>query len=67
MIMLHVPMCLFLMGDRTEIPVLGYGTSRMKIDGHVTRLINSLHVPGLDCDLLSCIQHGRNGRAVHSF
>ena len=36
-----------LMGDGTEIPVLGYGTSCMKIDLHVTRLINSLHVPGI--------------------
>ena len=43
-----------LMGDGTEIPVLGYGTPRMKFDGHVTRLINSLHVPGLNCDLFSC-------------
>ena len=40
-----------LMGDGSEIPVLGFGTSRMKIDGFVTRLVNSLHVPGLDCDL----------------
>ena len=47
-----------LMGDGTEIPVLGYGTSLMKIDRLVTRLINSLHVPGLDCDLFSCTRHG---------
>ena len=51
-----------LMGDGSEIPVLGFGTSRMKIDGFVTRLVNSLHVPGLDCDLFSCTRHGRNGR-----
>lgn len=25
-----------LMGDNSEIPVLGFGTSRMKINGHVT-------------------------------
>ena len=30
----------------------------MKIDDHVTRLLNSLHVPGLDCDLFSCTRHG---------
>ena len=37
-----------LMGDNSEIPVLGYDTSRVKINGHVVRLINSLHVPDLD-------------------
>ena len=51
-----------LMGDGTEIPVLGYGTSRMKVDGHISRLVNSLHVPELDCDLFSCTRHGRNGK-----
>ena len=39
-----------LMGDASKIPVAGYGTSRMKIDGNVTRLVNSLHVPELDYD-----------------
>ena len=47
-----------LMGDGAEIFVVGYGTSRMKIDSHVTCLINSLHVPGLDFDLFSCTRHG---------
>ena len=42
------------MGDGAEIPVLGYGTYGMKIDGYVTRLMNSLHIPELDCDLFSC-------------
>ena len=51
-----------LMGDGHESPVAGYGTSRMKIDGHVTRILNSLHVPGLDCDLFSTTRHGRNGK-----
>ena len=48
-----------IMRDETEIPVLGYGTSRMKIDGHVMHLLNSLHVPGLDCDLFSCTRNGK--------
>ena len=41
------------MGDHSEIPVLGFGTSRIKSNGHVTRLVNSLHVPDLDVDLFS--------------
>ena len=51
-----------LMGDGLEISVLGFGTARMKIDGFVTRLVNTLHVPGLDCDLFPCTCHGRNGK-----
>ena len=43
-----------LIGDGTTIPVLGYGPSEMKINVHITRFINILHVPGLDCDLFSC-------------
>ena len=46
------------MGDGAEIPVFGYDTSCMKTDGHVTQLLNSLHVPGLDCNLFSCTRHG---------
>ena len=34
----------------------------MNIDGHVTRLINSLHVPGLDCDLFPFTQHDMMGK-----
>ena len=33
----------------------------MKIDCNVTRLVNSLHVLGLDSDLISVIKHGRMG------
>ena len=33
----------------------------MKINGHVTRLVNSLHVPDLDVALFSCTRHGSNG------
>ena len=51
-----------LMGDHSQIPVLGYGTSRVKINGHVVRLVNSLHVPDLDVDLFSCTRHGSNGK-----
>ena len=49
-----------LMGDHSEIPVLGYDTSRLKINGRVVRLVNSLHVPDLDVDLFSCTRHGSN-------
>ena len=55
-----------LMGDASRIPVAGYGTSRMKIDGNITRLVNSLHVPLLDSDLFSVTKHGRMGDG-HSF
>ena len=48
-----------LMGDVSCVPVLGYGTSPMKINGNVTRIVNSLHVPGLDSDLFSVTKHGR--------
>ena len=51
-----------LMGDASKIPVAGHGTSRMKIAGNVTRLVNSLHVPELDCNLLSATKHGRMGK-----
>lgn len=46
-----------LLGDNSEISVLDYGTSCRKIDGHTIRLINSLHVPELNCDLFSCTWH----------
>lgn len=49
------------MGDGSKIPVLGYGTSRMKINSKIVRLTNSLHVPDLDCDLFSGTWHGHNG------
>ena len=49
-----------LMGDNSEIPVLGYGTARIKINGRVIRLVNSLHVPDLDVNLFSCTRHGSN-------
>ena len=51
-----------LMGESSEIPVLGYGTSRIKINGRVVRLVNSLHVPDLDVNLFSCTRHGSNGK-----
>ena len=50
-----------LMGDHSEIPVLGYDTSRVKINGYVVRLVNTLHVPDLDVDLFSCTWHSSNG------
>ena len=54
------------MGNGMEIPIAGYGTSRAKINGNVVRLPLSLHVPDLDCDLLSATRHGRKG-AGHTF
>ena len=51
-----------LMGDHSEIPVLGYSNSRVKINGHVVRLVDNLHVPDLDVDLFSCTRHGSNGK-----
>ena len=55
-----------LMGDASRVPVAGYGTSRMKLNGNVTRVLNSLHVPGLDTDLFSVTKHGRMAHG-HSF
>ena len=48
-----------LMGDGSKVPVLGVGTSRLKLDGHVIRLENCLHIPSLDADLFSASCHGR--------
>ena len=53
-------MSLFSWAMELKIQVLGYGTSPIKIDGLVTRLVNSLYIPGLDCDLFSCTRHDRN-------
>ena len=55
-----------LMGDGSRIPIHGYGTSRMKINGNVTRVLNSLHVLGLDSNLFSVTKHGRMDHG-HSF
>ena len=46
------------LGDGTKIPVLGYGTSRMKITDKIVRLSNCLHMLDLDCDLFSGTRHG---------
>ena len=45
------------MGDTSRIPVHEYGTSQMIINDNVMRVINSLHVPGLDSDLFSVTKH----------
>ena len=39
----------------------------MKIDGHLTGLFKSLHVPDLDCDLVSCTRHGTSGEEYTYF
>ena len=44
--------------DGSEIPVLGCGTSRMKINGKIVILTNSLHVPNLDCNFLPLMRSG---------
>ena len=51
-----------LIGDNSEIPVLGFGTSHMKTNGRIVRLMNTLHVPDLDVDLISCKRHGSKGK-----
>lgn len=47
------------MGDGIHVPVLGYGTACIKLNGNVQVLPKSLHVPGLNCSLLLIICHGR--------
>ena len=55
-----------LMGDCTPVPVVGYDTARIKLEGHVSCLENCLHVPSLETSLFSTTKHGRNGTG-HSF
>ena len=50
------------MGDALHVPVVGYGTSRIKVDCHVICLQECLHVPALDCDLFSGTRHGSRGQ-----
>ena len=49
------------MGDASRVPVAGYGTGRIKLDGHVVCMENSLHVPSLESSLFSTTKHARNG------
>ena len=39
----------------------------MKMYDHVTCLLNSLNITGLDCDLFSCTRHGRNDKGCSFF
>lgn len=48
-----------LVGDGTETSMLGYEPFLMKTDGHVTRLLNSLHILGVD--------YGRNREGCSFF
>ncbi|OEU11655.1 hypothetical protein FRACYDRAFT_244773 [Fragilariopsis cylindrus CCMP1102] len=50
------------MGDGTPVPVQGYKPGRIKMDGKVQVLKKALHVPTLDCSLLSITRHGRSGK-----
>ena len=50
-----------LMGDCIPVPIVGYGTARIKLKGHVICLENCLHMPFLDTTLFSTTKHGRNG------
>ena len=47
------------MSDASRVAVAGYGTCRMKINGYITRVLNSLHVLDLDSNLFSVTKHGR--------
>ena len=49
-----------ILGDGTCIRVCGYGTTRIKIDGHIIVLENMLHVPNLESNLFSTTCHGSN-------
>eukprot|EP00531_Pseudo-nitzschia_arenysensis_P008906 CAMPEP_0116127296 /NCGR_PEP_ID=MMETSP0329-20121206/6769_1 /TAXON_ID=697910 /ORGANISM="Pseudo-nitzschia arenysensis, Strain B593" /LENGTH=2217 /DNA_ID=CAMNT_0003621395 /DNA_START=65 /DNA_END=6718 /DNA_ORIENTATION=- len=49
------------MGDGSPVKVEGIGTATIKIEGHTIRLPNVLHVPQLDCNLMSITQHGLRG------
>eukprot|EP00956_Cyclotella_meneghiniana_P032302 scaffold88129_cov23-Cyclotella_meneghiniana.AAC.1 len=46
-----------LLGDSTELPILGYGTAKFSLNGHVILVRNALHVPGLTDPLYSLRQH----------
>eukprot|EP00956_Cyclotella_meneghiniana_P041317 scaffold222336_cov36-Cyclotella_meneghiniana.AAC.1 len=45
------------LGDSTELPILGYGTAKFSLNGHVILVRNALHVPGLTDPLYSLRQH----------
>ena len=51
-----------MMGDGEKVIVKRYGTVRIKINGNVCVLKNTLHVPTLDCNLFSAVFHGCNGQ-----
>eukprot|EP00956_Cyclotella_meneghiniana_P005594 scaffold7180_cov50-Cyclotella_meneghiniana.AAC.3 len=45
------------LGDSTELPILGYGSAKFSLNGHVVIVRNALHVPGLTDPLYSLRQH----------
>eukprot|EP00804_Cyclotella_cryptica_P021434 CCRYP_005776-RA/>CCRYP_005776-RA protein AED:0.13 eAED:0.00 QI:0/0/0/1/1/1/5/0/1584 len=45
------------LGDSTELPIMGYGTAKFTLNGHVILVRNALHVPGLTDPLYSLRQH----------
>ena len=45
------------LGDSTELPILGYGTAKFSLNGHVIVVRDALHVPGLTDPLYSLRQH----------
>ena len=49
------------MGDGSAVPVAGIGTTTFKIQGRTIQLHNVLHVPTLDCSLLSITRHAAHG------
>eukprot|EP00956_Cyclotella_meneghiniana_P012317 scaffold17507_cov37-Cyclotella_meneghiniana.AAC.4 len=46
-----------LLGDSTELPIMGYGTAKFSLNGHVILVRNALHVPGLTDPLYSLRVH----------
>eukprot|EP00804_Cyclotella_cryptica_P002397 CCRYP_004097-RA/>CCRYP_004097-RA protein AED:0.56 eAED:0.30 QI:0/-1/0/1/-1/1/1/0/629 len=45
------------LGDSTELPIMGYGSAKFTLNGHVILVRHALHVPGLTNPLYSLRQH----------
>eukprot|EP00956_Cyclotella_meneghiniana_P031975 scaffold85846_cov40-Cyclotella_meneghiniana.AAC.3 len=44
------------LGDSTRLPILGYGTAKFSLNGHIILVRDALHVPGLTDPLYSLCQ-----------
>lgn len=49
------------MGDGSPIPAIGIGTVTFKANSHHVQLPNALHVPNLECIILSITRYGLRG------